>query len=383
MDMLSLNKQALAKLTEGVVLLDDKGRPLSATRNSQPWLRHCIELAPALADMIAAAKTGALALPAVVELRMQGEDEQDAPEETWLVANGGAGYALLIRPRPPSESDASAGEGRFLALLGMGVRQEVAQLGAMLRAHGRAQIDAEPILRQASDLDTLLGEIGELAELHQRDEVFFEERLALPALLRDIMLELRQQRLEGGASHVLECGDTPPPGPVYGNAHWLKKALHTLLAGIEQGSPPFSSIRIHLRQLGDFIVLSAGAGNGGGAPAGQAPGARPLAAPSVQALRMRICQRVIKLHGGQLKMRLPERAPERAEGQTEAAVESFTLTLPTGVPAQDRGRLSCADCRINVQAMQYARDLAKVMQPQPLTKARLTNAHPSNAHPTN
>ena len=69
MDTLSLNKQALAKLTEGVVLLDDKGRPLSATRNSQPWLRHCIEVAPALAAMIAAAKTGSLPLPAAVDLR--------------------------------------------------------------------------------------------------------------------------------------------------------------------------------------------------------------------------------------------------------------------------------------------------------------------------
>ena len=363
MHTLSLNKQALAKLTEGVVLLDDKGRPLSATRNSQPWLRHCIEVAPALAAMIAAAKTGSLPLPAAVDLRMQGEDEHDAPEEAWLVANSGAGYALLIRPRPRSESDTSAGEGRFLTLLGMGVRQEVSHLGAMLREHGQMRIDAEPILRQASNLDTLLGEIGELAELHQRDEVFFEERLALPALLRDIMLELRQQRIEGGASHVLECGDTPPPGPVYGNAHWLKKALHTLLAGIAQACPPFSSIRINLRQLGDFIVLSAGAGNGGGAPAGQEPGARPLAAPSVQALRMRICKRVIKLHGGQLKLRLPE----GADGQAEAAVESFTLSLPTGVPAQDRGRLSCADCRISFQAMQYARDLAKVMQPPHLS----------------
>ena len=53
MDTLSLNEQALGKLTEGVVLLDDQGRPLSATRASQPWLRRCIEMAPVLAEMIA------------------------------------------------------------------------------------------------------------------------------------------------------------------------------------------------------------------------------------------------------------------------------------------------------------------------------------------
>lgn len=358
MNTLSLDRQSLAKLTEGVVLLDDQGRPLSATRNSQPWLRHCIEIASLLADMIAAAKTGTLSLPAAVDLRVEDDDGHDTPGHAWLVANAGAGHALLLRPRPRGESGARAGEGRFLELLGMGVRQEVSRLGVMLRESGQMQIGAEPILRQPPNLDVMLGEIGELAELHQPDEIFFEERLALPALLRDLILEMRPRMIDGGVSHVLECGDTPPPGTVYGKAHWLKKALHTLLTGVEQSCPGFSRIHIHLRQLGDFIVLSAGAGNGRAAPAEH--GVQELSAPSIQALRMRICHRVIQLHGGQLKLRLLAQAEDQADAG--AAIESFTLTLPTGVPAQDRGRLSCAECRINVQAMQYARDLSTVMQ---------------------
>jgi len=366
MDTLSLNKQALAKLTEGIVLLDDQGRPLSATRSSQPWLRHCIEIAPVLAAMIAAAKAGTLPLPAAVDLCVEGEDADEAPEQTWLVANAGAGHALLIRPRPQSEPESKAGEGRFLALLGMGVREEVSRLGALLRERGHSAGDAGPVLRQASDLDTLLGEIGELAELHQRDDVFFEERLSLPALLREVILDLRKGRTGSKFSHVLECADAPPPGPLYGNAHWLKKALHTLLAGIEQSCPQPSRIQINLRQLGDFIVLSAGAGNGRAAPepAGQDPGAEPPEAPSRRALRLRICRRVIKLHGGQMKLRLLE--PDEGQADAGGAIESFMLTLPTGLPEGDRSRLSCADCRVSFQAMQYARDLAKVMAQTPI-----------------
>ncbi len=359
MNTLSLDRQALAKLTEGVVLLDDQGRPLSATRNSEPWLRHCIEIAPALAGMISAARLGTLSLPAAVDLRAEGED---APEEAWLVANAAAGHALLIRPRPRREPETKAGEGRFLTLLGMGVRQEVSRLGAMLRGLGGPLANnAEPILRQASDLDTLLGEIGELAELHQRDEVFFEERLSLQALLREIILDLRRRRPGASVSHALECGDTPPPGPVYGNAQWLKKALHTLIAGIEQSCPQHSRIHIHLRQLGDFIVLSASASSGSSSPSPEENPDEPQVTQPSQALRQRICRRVIKLHGGQLKLRLLEQ--NDAQADAGGAIESFTLTLPTGLPEQDRSRLSCAGCRVNFQAMQYARDLAKVMQP--------------------
>jgi len=365
METLVLDKQALAKLTEGVVLLDDQGRPLSATRNSQPWLRHCIEIAPVLTTMIAEANAGTLSLPAAVDLRVEDEDADEAPEQTWLVANAGAGHALLIRPRPQGEPESKAGEGRFLELLGMGVREEVSRLGAMLRERDQSAGDAGPVLRQASDLDALLGEIGELAELHQRDDGFFEERLSLPALLREVILDLRKGRFGSNVSHVLDCADAPPPGPVYGNAHWLKKALHTLLAGIGQSCPQQSRIQIHLRQLGDFIVLSAGADNGSTAPepAGQDPGAEPPPAPSRRALRLRICRRVIKLHGGQMKLRLPE----QNDGQADAsgAIESFMLTLPTGLPEQDRSRLSCSHCRITCQSMQYARDLATMMEPSP------------------
>lgn len=365
MDTLCLNKQALGKLTEGIVLLDDQGRPLSATRASQPWLRQCIERAPALARMIAASKAGSLKLPATVDLCVEGEDAHEAPEQTWLIANAGAGHALLIRPRPAEATQMPADESRFLRLLGMGVREEVSRLGAMLRDCTQAPGGAALILRQSVYLDTLLGEIGELSELHQRDEVFFEERLSLPDMVRELILGLRQRRLEGNVSYVLECGEAPPPGPVYGNAHWLGKALFTLLAGVEQSCPQLGRVQIHLRQLGDFIVLGASAGNGHSvsAPPAPASGMDAHTASASHALSMRICRRVIKLHGGQLNLRTSAQTDEAED--TGRAIESFTLSLPTGLPAQDRSRLSCAKCRITFQSVQYARDLAKMMAQPP------------------
>jgi len=361
MDTLTLDKQALAKLTEGIVLLDDQGRPLTATRSSQPWLRHCIEIAPVLAGMIAESKQGALTLPAAVELRIDGEEAGDAPEAAWLVANAHSGHALLIQPRLLGKTRALAGERRVLNLLGVGVREEISRLGAMLRECGQSAGAAAPTPIQSTHLDTLLGEISELADLHQRDQIFFEERLSLPALLREIIIELRRPGAKDSVDHVLECSEAPPPGPVYGNAHWMKKALLTLLAGVEQGRPRLSHLKIHLRQFGDFVVLGASVSSvrSDPAPVARASPGAPQPAPPRQALRMSICRRIIDLHGGQLNLRMM--AAEGAQADAGGAVESFTLTLPTGLPARDRSRLSCAECRINYQAMQYARDLAKIM----------------------
>lgn len=358
MDTLSLDKQAMAKLTDGIVLLDNQGRPVSASLSSQPWLRQCIEISPVLADMIAATKAARLALPAAVDLRAEGDDDREMPAEAWLVANAGAGHALLIRSRPQVQSRAPAGGDGFLTLLGLGVRQEVSRLGAMLRDRGALAAETAPILRQADYLESLLEEIGQLAELHERDEIFCEERLLLPELLREIVLELKPQWTARGIGASLECADTPPLAPVYGNARWLKQVLSTLLASLEEGSPQLGHIQAHLRQLGDFAVLGASARNARGAPLAPAP--EPVAKPAPRrALRMRICRRIVKLHGGTLNLRLLP--AEDAQEDSEGALESFTLTLPTGLPAQDRSRLSCAECRISVQAMQYARDLAKVM----------------------
>ncbi len=75
---------------------------------------------------------------------------------------------------------------------------------------------------------------------------------------------------------------------------------------------------------------------------------------------MEICRRIIELHGGQMKLKAVSGSGDENEAAS-AALGSFTLTLPTGIPVADRSRVSCAECRITFQAMQYARDLAELM----------------------
>ena len=396
MNTLVLNNETLAQLTEGVVFLDDHGWPKSVTVGSEPWLRHCIEMAPVLAGLIAESKAGKLHLPVAVDLHAEGEDARQAPDAAWLVENVGLGHALLIRPA--SAANPAIPDEQFLTLLGTRVQHEITRLSTILRNSGQSSDDRmRHILRQSLDFDALILEIGELAELYQRDRVFFEERLSiaelvqavivelrqqrihdffeaklpLPALLREAIAGLHQRRLPPPPGYDIEGGDIPSIGPLHGSAKWLKNALLALFSGLEEGCSSSGRLRVQLRLLSDFIVLSAsGTENSARSitkPSEHGESGNPQLPPPYNALRMRICRRIIKLHGGQLSLRMLADEHEDSGG----AIHSFTLTLPTGLPTPDRSHASCTECRIQLQSLQYARDLAKVMALSPLSTATL------------
>ena len=248
------------------------------------------------------------------------------------------------------------GKSAFLKLLGGEVRQELGRFTALLRELNHSAVQRAVLLRRAAVLDTLLEEVSKLAELDQRDEVFSDERLALAELVRDILPQLPRLTGEDAIRYALNIS-SKDMAPIYGHGPWLRQALQTLLARLGRSCPPHGSVIIDLRQIGDFIVLN---GRAAADTAGMyAVPATAIAAPPGEELRTEICLRIIALHGG--KVKLGGLRQELATDGGGDAIDAITLTLPTGAPIADRSRVSCTECRIADQAMQYARDLATVM----------------------
>jgi hypothetical protein len=346
---LSLSDSLLANLHDGVFRLDGRGRVRSINRAAQPWLRACLSQTEHLAALTAAAARGVLKLPVKLELF---KDSSKPPAEVWFDRDGEHNYLLLVITGDCIAKAPDNRCGDFIALLDGNARGEIDRLRSLLDNLGAP---AEAMQQQAGELSALLGDISHLTELYQRDEVFANERFGLAPLLAGLLPELPRQ--EGAQAVRYDYQEGENVGQVYGHRSWLRQAVLSLIGRLGEGCPPGHSVRITLRQLGDFVVVTSrvmvdrerlrGLVSGSGVPQQIND---PLAGPGF-GLRIAICQRIIDLHGGTLKI----------EYDQPPHIASFTLSLATGLPINERSRVSCADCRITFQALEYARDLADLM----------------------
>jgi hypothetical protein len=127
-----------------------------------------------------------------------------------------------------------------------------------------------------------------------------------------------------------------------------------LLGRLGESYPPGYKVNIGLRQIGDYVVISGGvAADRERRALTKSESALMPASHRGYGLSLHICQRVFKLHGGKLKIDYGE--PISQLPGSAQFIESFTLTLPTGLPADDRSRASCVNCRIIDQTLQTAR----------------------------
>ena len=354
---LTLSAATMSLMSDGVILLDQKGRPREVNAAAQPWLRRCVEFTQQWARSIEQLQAGAITLPLVVDIARAGDGLP--PANVHLLKNGNHGYALLIRPLSTTSLPSHhSSKSSFLALMGSEVRKEIARFTALLHESHDPIAQSTDLMRQANRVDTLLTEVGALAELDQRDEIFAGQRLAIAEIVRAILPALPRVAGDDPIRYALvESGEKL--APVYGNQKWLRQALHTLLARLGRDCPTLGSVVIDLRQIGDFLVINGRAtadSAGWHSALDPAPPSRPT-----YSLEAEICHRIIELHGGQLKLRFIDKEATQEDPDATGPIESVTLTLPTGVPSGDRSRVSCADCRITLQSMQYARDLAEIM----------------------
>ncbi len=367
---LTLSTATMNLMSDGIILLDQKGRPREVNPAAQPWLRRCVEFTLKWARSIELVQAGSVTLPLVVDIDTAGEGPP--PATVRLLKNGNHGYALLIRPMSAVlPTSARYPRSDFLALLGGEVRKEIARFSSRLHECQDSIAQSADLMQQANRLDKLLTEVGDLADLVQHDEVFADERLAVTDIVRAILPGLPRTNGEDTIRYVL-TDSNGNLAPVYGNQKWLGQALHTLLARLGRDCPEHGIVAIDLRQIGDFLVIN---GRAKAESAGwYAAPAATAAARSADSLEAEICHRIIELHGGQIKLRLIDKEAAQEGSEAIGPIESVTLTLPTGVPSGDRSRVSCAECRITLQSMQYARDLAEMMS------AGVTANNPTKEH---
>ena len=354
---LNFEMAQIERMSDAVVLLDKQADVKAYNSPARAWLQECAGLSEQLRTLIRRERTGLLVLPTAVKLQGSWSEESSHPVEAWLCKDGNFDYALLIT-RPSLEQAFKSNETRFVALLGEQAREEMKLLGDLLRnAAGPGELDRAAILRQSARVDRVLVEIDQLAVLFQRDKVFLEDRLALVSLIKDILPTLPNQRGEHSTQYKL-VETLDQLGALYGDAAWLKYAIESLLTGLGESAPPRSQVVLELRQLGDFIVFT-----------GRVHAARELrpiagnreqgtTTPVERDIRLQMCQRIVQLHGGRLKVSVTT-----SDGPDEysTGIESFTLNLLTGIPDHDRSRVSCAECRYTLQAQAYAQDLSSLL----------------------
>jgi hypothetical protein len=359
-NLMTLDKAVINSLLDGIVLLDKQGVITDLNHAAHPFLKQCIENQSHIRDWVADASKGNLSLPAEVDLFDAGDDSSGTMRKITLCLNGLRGFALVIQRQALAEGEIDPGGADVVPLIGAHMQAQLRSTAELLHCFVPTGLEAEELRKQARYLEAVLQEIAALAELRGRDEIFSEDRFLLASVVRDLLPRLPRQSGTEAISYVVDDGNSNQ-GAIYGNRGWLTQALHTLMLRLADGCPPSGQVRVELRQIGDYIVM---VGNFGAKfPSLFQPS--PLRAfrgsdLKLGGISMEICRRIIELHGGQMRLKIVSGAGDENEAAS-AALGSFTLTLPTGIPEADRSRVSCAECRITFQAMQYARDLAEMM----------------------
>jgi hypothetical protein len=367
------------RLRDGLLRLDANGQVRSANSAARPWLRDCIYQAATFAGLIAAVKRGRLVLPRRLSVLDDCQHCADSPQEVWLDHEGKHNYVLLILPRPAAATVASkqgpAYPENFVNLIGADLRAQVEQVCEQLDAVGEPGFSPEELQRLAPGISAGLRELNGLAELYQHEQPFTDERFGLAPLLAEILPGLPRQ--SGPFAIRYSYLEGPGIGQIYGHRVWLRRALNSLLGRLGEGCPPGHQINTSLRQFGDFVIVAGAVAVDRSRPAlvhGQV-----AQTGRGYGLGLPACQRIFELHGGALKIEYSPRNDESSN--TTARIESFVLTLPTGLPAQGRASASCGDCRISRQAQETLRDLVQLMDELARTKdAETTAAKESHEH---
>jgi hypothetical protein len=203
--------------------------------------------------------------------------------------------------------------------------------------------------------------VTDLSQLLERDEVFAGERLLVPELIENVLVSLPPNAKQ---STVEVHAGIDPLAPVYGNGAWLSYALRLLIVGMIDSAPPRASVQLTTRQMGDFLVLTGRSSATRSVQSDATPAYTGTTEPEPTDedganIQMMICKRIIELHAGQI--RLTSMPTDTSSFQLPGRIESFTLTLMTSMPANERSHASCADCRHVGQALSFASDMAQLI----------------------
>ena len=379
---LNLNKLILDEMTHGVIQLDRRGVVVGYNRASEPWLSRFRALQDSMKRAIDEELRGKAQFPIPLDRELAVQEPRAHNWKAWLCKDGRNAYAVFIVAHPytgavsvtadaPQGPAEKAAPDNYMALMGDAARGQLTQFQEQLRASVTAGgRDVAGILRNALGLSQLLQHMSDLSLLSQRDLVFSDQRISLSRLVGEAIEEAQRRSNDKAVSYTFEPG-VEQQGVLYGNFVWLNYALVTLLNAMYKAAPNYSCIEIGSHQFGDFLVVK---GNvllvGNAKPVRLARSCDSRSASELngvansalqEEVAMRISERIIELHGGRIKLNYPQ--SDAGEIQ-HATIDSFQLTLLTGMPEHDRSRASCAECPAVRQAHAFAQDLSELLNQQ-------------------
>lgn len=299
---LPITDTLLAHLRDGVVRLDVRGQVLSVNPAAQLWLRELLARTGQLRSLCTAAMRKQMVLPAQLNLFEYCAGCQNVPKSVWFDRDGPSGFYLIITPADVSAPQlGSRAYEDFMGLLDADAINDIRNLHQLLLNLNGLPEEIQP---HVLELSSLLDEVGNVAELYQRDLVFTDERFGLAPLMAEIMRELPLR--VGSATPHYSYTEGESIGQIYGHRSWMKQALFSLLARFGQSCPQGYSVRVSLRQLGDFVIVSGRCLVDRERSRGvvTANGARLIgnkAPPEKLGVSLRVTKRIFDLHGGTLK----------------------------------------------------------------------------------
>ncbi|MDH4463913.1 MAG: hypothetical protein QE290_07740 [Acidovorax sp.] len=223
-----------------------------------------------------------------------------------------------------------------------------------------APSDHPSLAESVRHLNERLERLTDLVNVFGEDVLIGDERMLMPALVRQIAQELTPLSQSKRVNFVIE-GDREDLPPVYGSSRLLHRALHECLHNAvihaREGVQTTESVAVGIsfRAAGQHLlvnihnigVLSAAALSQHAAaifrphqPAGNSAAPGPLRL----SIGLPLTQRILQLHGGRLRIE-----NDAADGL------SVMLELPTGAPLRNTQQLDL------LQAQIYAEDLSKLM----------------------
>lgn len=362
-----LDIQLLERMNEGVILLDRKGQMTDFNKAAMPWVRHCLDSAPMLRQLIDSVAQGQAKTPLAMPQLGLSLPAKTRPD-FFLCTTDTNGYAIFVAqaPLPTPPLALQAQDTDLFQLLGKETRHELTLFRQMLSQTDTDQNDFSTDLHQRSHrLSRLLLAFDQLAQLHQSNSFSAGERLSLPTLVEEVVQDMQKNKC-GYVMDVPTAGKLPVGSALYGDAQWLKCAVQVLLEGINHSAPSYSRVTLRIRQNGSYIVLSSHYSHemtrSASVPLTPSKGLRRILHVDAD-IGVQISRRIVEMHRGQL---IVTAMPEDATDSNPAGIESFTLILPLGTPANGELPLICQRCPTTLQAEQFANDLALLMPHSPV-----------------
>jgi len=238
---------------------------------------------------------------------------------------------------------------RFLAA----VATMLAQFEAKTGGQWALQEEAAKVSRLGTALTESLKTIVMLASAYKTSSMHGEERVLFSKLVADAV-DASSGVLHARRLKISYCGLNDDLPVVFVSRHFLVQALAGYLRDLGGQLDPEESILISVKTNGNFIALSITSSSANFTSVTPERNGLNLIVPmrinkskahDMQALSLRICKRVIELHGGTVEL-----------CEKPGKASSITIELPVGAPFHDAHQLGMQ------QAYRYAEDMKSLLQ---------------------